>query len=232
MEKLVYDGLQACPYLPGQVARLPLYRQLRPLGPDRLDDRLAQAERRVGSCTYRTACPTCSACEGIRVPVATFAPSRSQRRVLARCADVRVEMGPAEVSDARLELFARHKQVRGLAGADEPAHDTAEYDNWLVRTCTFTMEMRYWLGERLVGVGVVDVGRTALSSVYFYYEPDSDVARLSLGVFSVLQEIALCRRTGRTHLYLGLYVADCRHLAYKADYGPHERYRDGRWEAP
>lgn len=230
MEKLVYDGLQACPYLPGRVARLPLYRQLRPLGPDRLDERLATAERRVGQCTYRTACPTCNACEGIRVPVAAFQPTRSQRRVAARNVDVSVDIGPVDVSEGRLALFDRHKRMRGLAHGDEPTRDTAEYDGWLVRSCTFTLEMRYSVGERLLALGVVDVGRTALSSVYFYFDPDPDVARRSLGVFSVLQEIALCRLTGREFVYLGLYVADCRHLAYKADYRPHERLRDGLWK--
>ncbi len=48
-------------------------------------------------------------------------------------------------------------------------------------------------------------------------------------MYSALQEIELCRRTGRDHLYLGLYVPDSRHLAYKADYSPHERLRDGDW---
>ena len=32
-------------------------------------------------------------------------------------------------------------------------------------------------------------------------------------VFSAIQEIELCRRSGRSHLYLGLYVEDCRQLA-------------------
>jgi leucyl-tRNA---protein transferase len=74
-QKLVYDGLQSCPYLEGRVARMPLYRQLGKLTLEESDRRFAAAERRVGTCLYRTACPTCRACEGIRVPVAEFAPS-------------------------------------------------------------------------------------------------------------------------------------------------------------
>jgi len=52
---------------------------------------------------------------------------------------------------------------------------------------------------------------------------------LSPGVFSVLQEIGFCRRTGRTHHYLGLYVAECGKLNYKANYLPHQRLVDGEW---
>ena len=51
-EELIYDGLQRCPYLPGQVARMPLYRQLRRLTLEESDARFAMAERRVGSALY------------------------------------------------------------------------------------------------------------------------------------------------------------------------------------
>ncbi len=230
MEKLVYDGLQRCPYLPGQIARLPLYRQLRRLSLDEADARFANAERRVGTCLYRTACPTCSACRGLRIPVADFRPSRSQRRVLRRWGDDwRVDVGRATWDPVKLALFNRHKAERGLTAEDDEEMTPLGYTSWLVHSCFHTIEMRYHHRGRLVGVGVVDLGRRSASSVYFYFDPDPEVARLSPGVFSVLQEIALCRRTGRDHLYLGLHVADCRHLAYKASYLPHERLQDGDW---
>ena len=38
-----------------------------------------------------------------------------------------------------------------------------------------------------------------------------------------------CRAWGLRYLYLGLYVADCRHLAYKARFLPHERLIQGEW---
>jgi leucyl-tRNA---protein transferase len=231
-QTLLYDGLQSCPYLPGRVARLPLYRQDRRLNLDETDNRFATAERRVGTALYHTACPTCRACEGLRIPVAGFVPSRSQRRVLARWAEHgRVEIGPPIVNDEKLDLYNRHKQARGLADADDVPMTALAYSAWLVASCFLTVEMRYWWEDRLVGVGVLDLGRTSASSVYFYFDPDPAVARLSPGVFSVLREIELCRVTGREHLYLGLYVEDCRHLAYKADYQPHERLRDGDWRA-
>lgn len=233
MEKLVYDGLQRCPYLPGRVARLPLYRQLRQLTLVEADARFGNAERRVGTCLYRTACPTCNACRGLRVVVDEFAPSRSQRRVLARWADEgRVEVGRASWDPEKLSLFNRHKFERDLADeADEPMTPLG-YVSWLVQSCFHTMEMRYYLRDRLVGVGVVDLGRTSASSVYFYFDPDPEVGRYSPGVYSVLREIELCRQTGRSHLYLGLHVEECRHLAYKTDYRPHELLVDGDWRRP
>ncbi len=84
MQKLVYDGLQRCPYREGQVARMPLYRQLRRLTLAEADGRFANAERRVGGCLYLTACPTCTACEGLRIPISEYKPRKSQRRVFNR----------------------------------------------------------------------------------------------------------------------------------------------------
>lgn len=227
---LVYDGLQRCPYLEGKVARMPLYRQLRPLSWSEADVRFAQAERRVGFGLYQTECPACTACKGLRVPVETFRPSKSQRRVLSRWpSEGRIELGPPSVTHEKVRLFNAHKRGRGLVEADDEPMTAEGYAGWLVYSCFDTVEMRYYLGSRLIGVGLVDLGRESASSVYFYFDPDPEVARLSPGVYSALQEIAFCRRTGRSYLYLGLYVRDCAQLAYKAAYRPHERLVDGHW---
>ncbi len=232
-EQLVYDGLQACPYREGQVARMPLFRQRRQLSLEQADVRFANAERRVGTSLYRTACPTCSACKGLRVLVDEFQPSRSQRRVLKRWRalgdSVKIEVARPTIDDEKLDLFHRHKRERGLAEADDEIMDAAGYTGWLVRSCLPTVEMRYRIDDRLVAVGILDLGATASSSVYFYFDPDPEVSRLSPGVFSVMQEITFCRRTGRAHHYLGLWVRDCPSLSYKADYHPHERLEDGDW---
>ena len=48
-------------------------------------------------------------------------------------------------------------------------------------------------------------------------------------MYSILKQVELCRAWGLRYLYLGLYVADCRSMAYKAGYLPHERLLDGEW---
>jgi len=227
---LVYDGLHRCPYLDGKVARLPLYRQLSPLGWDAADERFAAAERRVGRALYRIACPACTECKGIRVPVRDFRPSRSQRRVLNRWPEEgRIEVGQATVSRAKVKLFNLHKRVRGLAEPDDEPMSPEGYMGWLVHSCFDTIEMRYYLGSRLIGVGILDLGRIGASSVYYYFDTDPEVAQLSPGVYSALQELEFCRRSGRDYYYLGLYVEGCDKLSYKAQYRPNERLVDGDW---
>jgi len=232
-EQLVYDGLQACPYRPGQVARMPLFRQRTRLSLDQTDQRLANAERRVGFSLYRTSCPTCQACKGLRVVVDDFKPSRSQRRVLKKWERLgkrlRIRVGRPSATEEKLSLFHRHKRERDLTEADDDVMDAHGYAGWLVRSCVPTVEMTYRIDDRLVAVGIVDLGANSSSSVYFYFDPDPEISRLSPGVFSVLQEVAFCRRTDRAHHYLGLWVHDCPSLSYKADYYPHERLEDGDW---
>lgn len=232
-EELVWDGLQRCPYLPGRVARLPLMRQARRLDPDETDERLARAERRVGRNLYATRCPTCSACKGLRILVDAFEPSRSQRRVARRWDRLgdrlRIEVDRASWTDEKLDLFNRHKRERGLAEEGEEPMDAYGYVGWLLDSCMETVEMRYLIDDTLVAVGILDLGRTASSSVYFYFDPRPEVARLSPGVYSTLREVAYARQTGRIHHYLGLWVERAPKLSYKADFAPHERLIDGAW---
>jgi arginine-tRNA-protein transferase len=110
---------------------------------------------------------------------------------------------------------------------DEEPTDGEAYRFHLVETCVDTREVQYWLGDALIAVSILDVGRTSASSVYHYFDPDH--ARRAPGVYSVLKEIAWCREQGIEWYYLGLYVRDCRSLSYKAGYRPHQRRIEGVW---
>ena len=226
-EQVVHDEVEPCPYLEGQEARMPLRWQLRSLSPEEVDESLAQGDRRVGRMLYRTTCPSCVACEPIRIPVNEFELTRSQRRVWKKNQDVRVEFGRARFSQERLDLYNRHKMERGLS-RNERTMTQKGYESWFLQSCCQTIEMRYRLEGRLIGVGIVDLGKLDSSSVYFYFDPDE--SRRSLGVFSVLVENTWLRGRGGRYHYLGLYVGDCRHLSYKADYHPHQRRIEGSWK--
>jgi len=225
---VVHDEPETCLYLPGRPMRLPLrLPNPRAIPHDQFDELLDEGDRRSGPLLYRPTCPECQACQAIRVPVARFVPSRSQRRVWRRNVDdVRTEFAPPTVSSRHVELYNRHKSERGLARRTEAA-TARDYQFFLVETCVDTRELRYLVGDTLIAVSILDFGQTAVSSVYHYFDPDHDAR--SLGVFSILQEIALCATLGLTWYYLGLYVSDCRHLRYKADYYPHQRRVDGAW---
>lgn len=70
--------------------------------------------------------------------------------------------------------------------------------------------------------GFLDIGSSSMSSVYFFYDPDYH--RYSLGTLAILREIEQAKKLGLTHYYLGYYIAENKHMNYKARFSPHELY--------
>ena len=227
-EWLVWDEPSRCPYLPEQTARLPLRLPTRRLRRDELGERLAAGDRRQGLLLYRPSCPSCTACEAIRVDVNEFRPSKTQRRIVRRGdAALETEIGHPSVSNEKVALYNFHKIERGLLVSDGLI-DTAGYEQFLVESCAETIELRYRRDGRLIGVAIADRAADALSAVYCFYDPEQ--AALSLGTYSILKQVALCRAWGLRYLYLGLYVGGCHAMRYKARYLPHERLVGGVWQ--
>lgn len=226
-ELIVYDKAQRCPYLSHRTARMPLRLPSRPLDREELDARLAAGDRRQGFVLYRTACPSCEACEPIRLDALDFQFSRGHRRILRRGdADLRVSIGPPTVDQRRVDLYNLHKQGRGLDDG-QPAIDQEGYRDFLVSTCCDSFELRFSLNGKMIGVAISDRGARSISAVYCCFDPR--YSRYSIGTYSILKQLELCKSWGLRHLYLGLYIADCDRMLYKAKFAPHERLLKGRW---
>jgi arginine-tRNA-protein transferase len=183
--------------------------------------------RRSGTVIYRPLCAGCRKCQPLRLPVADFRPSRSHKRIRKRCEglfDVRV--GRPRLDEERLELYARYQEDQH--GEHAQSADATSYRRFLVDTVTDTIELT-WRDETgaLVGVGVLDVTPDALSSVYFYWDPS--FRRLSLGTYSALVEVDLCKRWNKRWYYLGYLVAGSRTMTYKASFPGAEVWDGQRW---
>jgi arginyl-tRNA--protein-N-Asp/Glu arginylyltransferase len=226
-EVVVADQIMHCPYLEGRLARLRLRRPLQRLNQRQFDARLAEGDRRSGNMLYRPGCPDCNACEPIRLNLETFKPNATQRRTYRQCSEVlETRIGPPVVDDERIRLFNLHRELRGLEQGDGPI-DELGYSEFLTDTCCQTWELSYWYEGRLAGVAITDVGLRALSAVYCFYDPT--IEGLSIGTYSVLRQVELCREQNRQYLYLGYFVAGSHHMQYKAKFHPHERRLDGVW---
>lgn len=213
-----------CPYLPDRTARceFTLVNRLSPAGHRRLMD---AGFRRSGDVVYRPVCPSCRECVPIRVPVAAFRLSRSQRRVDRRNADVTVRIGRPECTDEKWRVYTAYLRDQHDGTMDDGRE---AFRAFLYDSPTSTIEMTYWIDGRFVAAGIVDDCRDALSSVYFYFDPAW--ARRSLGVFGALCEIRECRRRDKAFWYVGYYVRDCRRMNYKAQFQPCEFLGpDGVW---
>jgi arginine-tRNA-protein transferase len=227
-ELVVHEGEEPCPYLEGRIARRPLRMPTRRLTRAEFDVRLEAGDRRTGFFLYTQDCPSCRACEPLRVDVNRFVPSRSHRRTIARAErELRVERGPLMADARRVELYRAHQVGRGLSRQNAPPLDEHGYEAFLVDTCVDGFEMRYLQGETLVGVAITDRSASALSAVYTYYDPA--LSRLSIGTYSILVQLALAKELGLRWVYLGLAIEESPHMRYKLRFVPHERRIDGAW---
>jgi leucyl-tRNA---protein transferase len=232
-----------CNYLPEQRASLEYEIAGRISGAEYLQ-RLLEGWRRFGHMLFRPVCAGCSACRSVRIYADRFRPDRSQRR--ARRANegvVRLEIGEPSVTREKLRLYDRfhENQAATIGWPHQGAKDKESYVDSFVSQPFPVEEWCYYLDERLVGVGYVDVlpsarGLTAggepmlggLSAIYFFYDPDEK--QRSLGTWNVLCVIDEAARRGLPFAYLGYYVEGCRSLEYKGRFVPNQlRDPDGMW---
>jgi arginine-tRNA-protein transferase len=225
---VVLSPPEPCAYLPDQIAQM-RYELAPDLTAAEYLPRLASGWRRFGAIMFRHDCPSCRRCESLRIPVARFRQSSSQRRVWKRNVDeVEVRVGQPVNSPERLELFRRfHRFGHETKGwPTDPGHDLR-----LFTANPFpTEEWAYYIREQLACVAYVDSLPDALSPIYFFHDPRH--GRRMLGTLTLLRAIQTARERGLSQVYLGYYVEGCRSLEYKRRFQPNERLnRAGRWEA-
>lgn len=189
---------------------------------------------------YLHKCHNCNQCQAIRIPVNSFEFSKSQRHVWNKNQNLEVSLIqklPENLSDEKVFMFREYDYFHNMA-AGEPKKTMDEAREMLAQMNSGypgVWNMEYRLDGKLIGVAILDItteidGKiTGLCSNYFYYDTSDSVRKRSLGVFSVLQEIALCMELQIPYYYLGLYLPDCKKMNYKANYRPYELFVDGKW---
>ena len=86
----------------------------------------------------------------------------------------------------------------------------------------------FLLDDELIACAVVDRLPQALSAVYTFFDPDQ--AQRSLGIYAVLQQIELARKTGRPHVYLGYWVPGSPKMDYKKGFSALQVLGSHGWE--
>lgn len=216
-----------CSYLEGRTsisvfadpdARMttPLYAQLARFG-----------FRRSGNDLYVPACPGCSECVPVRIPVMQFKRSRNQQKIWNRNLDLEWELlKPA--FDA--ELFRLYRDYLGArhpeGGMDNPNED--DYLRFLSSDWCDTFFMVGRQNGRPVVVAVTDVLEDSLSSVYTFFDPN--LKRRSLGTLGILRQVELAASLQVNWLYLGYWIAGSEKMQYKSRFRPLQAYRQGRWQ--
>jgi len=196
---------------------------------NRYHEFLAEGYRRLGSIFYRNACKNCRRCKPLRLEADQFVLSKSQKRTLKRNDDIRLEIRtPSLISSDKINLYREYLDSKhsGIDGEKE----IRDYETVLSNIhygYSHTIEMDYYLGDRLIGVGIVDEAEDCLSSNYFYY--DTDFLDRRLGVFSILKEILLARVMQKKYYYLGFYIEETAKMSYKKLFRPNQVLEKEVW---
>ena len=182
--------------------------------------------RRSGRLIYQPVCKGCRQCVSIRVPVNRFAPSKTQRRVLRRNSDLHLHVTSAVADHERFDLYRRYCQ-------SWHKHDEAptylDFERFLYDSPVESIDFSYRDAVgKLLAVGVCDVSSSALSSVYFYFDPDE--SKRSLGTLGAIREIEYAQQKKIPFYYLGYFVSGCDAMSYKASFRPFQKLGlDGEW---
>jgi arginyl-tRNA--protein-N-Asp/Glu arginylyltransferase len=185
-----------------------------------------QGFRRSGSHLYRPHCGSCQACIPTRLPVAEFLPNRNQRRTTKRNQDLTVRIEEAAFTKRHYHLYERYVSLRHADGDMYPASED-QYRSFLLSPWSNSLFVSLYKEEKLLSVAVTDRQANGLSAIYTFFEPTED--KRSLGVMSILQQIALCEEFELPYLYLGYWIRDCAKMAYKINYRPNELFVNNAW---
>ncbi|NHB77325.1 arginyltransferase [Rhodobacter calidifons] len=224
---------QPCPYLPGRMERK-LFTALQGEHAQKLNDTLSkQGFRRSQNVLYRPSCAECSACLSARIRVADFRPSRTQRRILKRTAELRRNATSPWATEDQFALFRRYLDHRHADGGMADM-DIFEFAAMIEETPIKSRVIEYTRppragdsGRQLAAVCLTDVFDDGLSMVYSFYDPD--LSGLSLGTHVILDHIAIAREAGLPYVYLGYWVPGSRKMGYKAGFSALEIYKGGEW---
>ena len=215
-----------CGYLSDRIARTLFANPDTPINTETYNIMLKHGFRRSGALVYRSYCEHCNACIPVRVPVSRFKPNRSQRRCWKKNQDLTITVKDAAFDEEHFRLYQHYIASRHTDG-NMATDDQQTYMQFFVSPDIETRFVEMHLDRQLVAVCIIDVLSDALSAVYTFFDPDQ--ADRSLGVFSILWQIAQARSSNLDWLYLGYWIKDCQKMNYKSAYRPLEHYANPGW---
>lgn len=216
-----------CPYLPHRAEQKLVTR----IHPGDSQDYAALSEqgfRRSHDAAYQPSCPTCKACQALRVLAADFKPNKTQRRLQRAYAHLHLSLEGSEALDEHWALFQAYIKGRHAAGS-MASMTRADFKSMVGETPIETKLLSWHDGPDgpLLAACLCDVLPSGLSAVYSYFSLRPQTP--SLGTFIILALIDLARRADMAHVHLGYWVKGSQTMDYKARFTPAEVCVDGVW---
>ncbi len=162
----------------------------------------------------------------LRIRLADFTLSKSQRRILKKNQDTQTIIRPIEITPEKEILFAAHKQRFKHSVpdsifdflSDAPADVPCE-----------ALEVCLYGQEKLLAASFFDVGAKAISGVYAMFDPQEN--RRSLGIYTMLLVIDYALENNKTFYYPGYAYEGNSFYDYKKRFSALETFDwKGTWK--
>jgi leucyl-tRNA---protein transferase len=161
----------------------------------------------------------------LRIRLAAFSLSKSQRRNLQRNGDLRIVIRPILIDDEKEELFHRHK-TRFEEYPPESIYTFISRQPATVPSEAF--EICAYERDKLLAVSFFNEGADSVSGIYAMFEPNE--TRRGLGIFTMLLEIKYALEKGKSFYYQGYAYEGNSFYDYKKRFRALEMYDwHGNW---
>lgn len=191
----------------------------------KVDEYLAAGNMCYANYYRLKACPDCSRCLPFRVDVAGFNWSGSVLRTVRRNRDMHVQVcDDIMITPEKIELYKHYMTERhGETDLTDPERSLA------LRHYGFfnTLEMNYFLGSKLIAVGLCVTGKESIYSGFFYHDPS--ILKRRPGFYSMYMELALAVQNNIKWYYPGWYVEGISNMEYKRELSPAQVLINGEW---
>ncbi len=225
--KFFITPLHKCSYLPRQDAITLFADPKAEVNQNLYSDLSEMGFRRSGNYLYRPHCRQCAACIPVRIPCNAFSPSRKQKRVIKKNADLNITAVDPVYSDEHYQLYQNYIEQKHRDGDMYPP-SPEQYASFLLSDWGNTVFFEFRDGNnQLLAVSVCDILENGISAVYTFY--DISQPKRSLGVMAVLWQIEEAKNRDLPSVYLGYWIKECQKMSYKTDYRPLEMLIDDHW---
>ena len=223
----------SCGYLPAKLAQSLIATPHHLITTEVYGGLINQGFRRSGKFAYRPHCELCRECVPVRVVLAQFSPTRSQKRAFKQHSDLTARMMPLMFDGAHFALYSQYQALRHAPdehlNQQKETDDAEQYREFLCQSNVESVMIEFRDAQNVLKiVSVVDIVPDGVSAVYTFY--DASDAKVSYGTFSIMWQIEWVKSLGLPYLYLGYWIKDSQKMAYKQGFRPQEKLIDGEWQ--
>lgn len=183
--------------------------------PEDLDQYLSKGWFRMGQSIFTTNFlhfnKTIYSALWLRYRLFDFNLSAKQQKLCKQNSRFRIEINKLNVTEEKEALYAHYK-----SGITFETSGSLEMLLALNKPNIFnSQEICLYDGDKLIGMGVFDLGQNAAQGIVSFYDPS--YKKYSLGKYLILQKVIHAKAAGLTYFYPGYYAPGYPSFDYKLD---------------